>query len=314
MHELQVAGLLLAATLRIAVPYLFAALGGYFSERSGVINIALEGMLLGGAFACVVAAHAAESAGLPGGVAGWIGVGAALAAGGLCGALHALVCVRFGANQIVSGLGVNLLVAGGTKFLLTLVFGSAANSARIAGVPALDVPYLADWSVTRVLLCTPMVLVAIAAVLVAHGASRRTVFGLRLHASGEHPEAALSLGVPVARLRWTGVVLAGILAALGGAWLALEQHQFTAGMSGGRGFIALAALIFGKWTPVGAACGCLIFGAAEALQIQLQGGALGVPAQFLQMLPYVVTMVALAGVIGRSRPPAALGRPLDEVR
>jgi simple sugar transport system permease protein len=163
-------------------------------------------------------------------------------------------------------------------------------------------------------LCTSLVLVALGAVLVAHAVARRTVFGLRLHAAGEHPEAALSLGVPVARVRWAGVVLAGALAALGGAWLALEQHQFTAGMSSGRGFIALAALIFGKWRPVGAALACLLFGVAEALQILLQGGTLGVPAQFLQMLPYLVTMVALARVIGRSRPPAALGRPLDIAR
>lgn len=314
MHDLQLLGLLLAATLRIAVPYVFASVGGFFSEKSGVINIALEGMLLAGAFACVVVAHAAERAGLPGGVAGWLGVTAAMTAGGLCGALHALVCVRFGANQIVSGLGINLLVAGSTKFLLTLLFGSAANSARIAGIPTWGLPYLADWSVTRVLLCTPMVLVALGTVCVAHAVARRTVFGLRLHAAGEHPEAALSLGVPVARVRWTGVVLAGMLAALGGAWLALEQHQFTAGMSSGRGYIALAALVFGKWRPAGAALACLLFGAAEAVQIQLQGGALGVPSQFLQMLPYVVTMVALAGAIGRSRPPAALGRPLDLTR
>ena len=314
MQELSFVGLLLASTARIAVPYVFASVGGFFSERSGVINIALEGMLLAGAFACVVAAHAAESAGLPGGVAGWLGVAAAMAAGAVCGALHALVCVRFGANQIVSGLGVNLLVAGSTKFLLTLVFGSAANSARIAGLPDWEIPFVADWSVTRVLLCTPLVVLAVVVVLVAQGVARRTVFGLRLHAAGEKPEAAMSLGVPVARLRWTGVVLSGMVAALGGAWLALEQHQFTAGMSSGRGFIALAALVFGKWTPGGAALACLLFGAAEALQIHLQGGALGVPAQLLQMLPYLVTMVALAGVIGRSRPPAALGRPLDATR
>ncbi|HZM16036.1 MAG TPA: ABC transporter permease [Candidatus Krumholzibacteria bacterium] len=314
MEALPLAGLLVAATLRIAVPYVFAALGGFYSERSGVINIALEGMLLTGAFACVVAAHAAESAGLGGAVAGWLGVGAACVAGGGLGALHALICVRFGANQIVSGLGLNLLAMGATKFLLTLVFGSSANSERIAGIPSWDLPGLASWSVTRVLFCTPLVLLAVLAVVVSQLLFRRTVFGLRLHATGEHPEAALSLGVPVVRLRWTGVVLSGALAALGGAWLALEQHQFTAGMSSGRGFIALAALIFGKWTPRGAALACLLFAAAEAVQIQLQGGALGIPTQFLQMLPYVVTMVALAGVIGRSRPPAALGRPLEPLR
>ncbi len=225
--------------------------------------------------------------------------------------MHALVTVRFGADQIVSGLGINLLAAGATKFLLTVFFDSAANSSRVEGIPSWNVPALCDWSVTRVLFCTPLVLLTLLAVGVSVLVAKRTTFGLRLRAAGEHPEAAHSLGVRVARLRWYGVMISGALAGLGGAWLALEQHQFTAGMSSGRGFIALAALIFGKWTPHGAAAACLLFGLAEATQIQLQGGALGIPSQFLQTLPYVVTMVALAGVIGRSRPPAALGKPLE---
>ncbi len=311
MEALQFASLLVAATLRISVPYVFAAVGGFYSERAGVINIALEGMLLCGGFACVAVAHAAEMAGIGGASAAWLGVAAAGTAGVGLGALHALVCVRFGANQIVSGLGINLLAAGLTKLLLTLVFGSSSNSARIGGIPILELPGLADWSVTRVLFCTPFVWLTILVVVISHRVARRSVFGLRLHAVGENPEAARSLGVSVVRLRWTGVLLSGGIAALGGAWLALEQHQFTAGMSSGRGFIALAALVFGKWTPRGAAVACLLFGCAEALQIQLQGGALGIPAQFLQMLPYVVTMIALAGVIGRSRAPAALGQPLQ---
>ncbi len=304
-------GLLAAATLRIAVPYVLAALGGYYSERSGVINIALEGMLLNGAFACVLATWGAENAGMSGVQAAWLGVVAAAAAGSATGALHAWVCVRFGADQIVSGLGINLLAAGSTKFLLTVFFGSAANSSRVEGIPTWNVPWLSDWSVTQVLFCTPLVLLTLVAVVASVLVARRTAFGLRLHAAGEHPEAALSLGVRVARLRFYGVMISGALAGLGGAWLALEQHQFTAGMSSGRGFIALAALIFGKWTPHGAAAACLLFGFAEAAQIQLQGGDVGIPSQFLQTLPYVVTMVALAGVIGRARPPAALGKPLD---
>ena len=311
MEALQFTSLLAAATLRISVPYVFAAVGGFYSERAGVINIALEGMLLCGGFACVAVAHAAETAGIGGAAAAWLGVTAAVASGAGLGALHALVCVRFGANQIVSGLGINLLAAGLTKLLLSLLFGSSANSARIEGIPNLELPGLADWSLTRVLFCTPLVWLAILVVVVSHRVARRSVFGLRLHAVGENPEAARSLGVSVLRLRWTGVLLSGGIAALGGAWLALEQHQFTAGMSSGRGFIALAALVFGKWTPGGAAVACLLIGCAEALQIQLQAGSFGIPAQFLQMLPYVVTMIALAGVIGRSRAPAALGQPLQ---
>jgi len=303
--------LLLVSTLRITVPYLFAALGGWFSERSGVVNIALEGILLNGALATVLAATWAEAHGVPGAWAGWIGVVAAVLAGVATGALHALITVRFRADQIVSGLGINLLAVGLTEFLLKVVYGSAANSSRIEGIPVWEIPGLREWGVSRVLLCTPLVLLAWVIVLFVDRLARRSVFGLRLHAVGEHPEAARSLGIAVRRMRWIGVLASGAMAALGGAWLALDQHQFTAGMSSGRGFIALAALIFGKWTPRGAAAACLLFALAEALQIQLQGSRLPIPGQWLQMLPYVVTMVALAGVIGRSRPPAALGTPLE---
>lgn len=305
--------LALASTLRITVPYVLAALGGFFSERSGVVNIGLEGMLLNGAFATVAVAYALEAAGLQGASAAWMGVLAAIAAGGATGAVHALVCVRWRADQITSGLAVNLLAGGLTKFLLTIVYGSASNSARIGGMEAWPLPLLSDWSVTRVLVCTPLAFLTVLLVFGAHWTARRTVFGLRLHAVGEQPLAAAAAGIRVARLRWAGVLLSGALAGLGGAWLALDQHQFTAGMSNGRGFIALAALIFGKWSPRGTAAACLLFGAAEAVQIQLQTrGLLHLPSQLVQVLPYVVTMVALAGVIGRARPPAALGKPLED--
>ena len=303
---------LAVATLRISVPYVLAALGGFASERSGVVNIALEGMMLNGAFACVWVAAGLESQGVPGTAAAWAGVVAALGAGAATGGLHALVCVRWRADQITSGLAINLLAAGLTKFLLTLAFGSASNSTRIAGLPIWNLPGLADWSLTRTLICTPLVPVTVGLVLAANALATRTPWGLRLEAVGEHPDAAAAAGLRVARIRWTAVVVSGALAALGGAWLALDQHQFTAGISGGRGFIALAALIFGKWTPRGAALACLLFGGAEALQIQMQTQGARVPTQLLQALPYLVTMVALAGVIGRARPPAALGRPVGD--
>jgi simple sugar transport system permease protein len=305
--------LFLASTLRISVPYALAALGGFHSERSGVVNIGLEGMLLHGAFACVWVAQALEAAGVPGGTAAWLGVSGAVLAGTATGALHALVCVRWRADQITSGLAVNLLAAGLTKFLLTVAFGSASNSPRIAGLAAWSPPILDAWEPTRVLFGAPLVFATLLLVLGSDLAARRTAFGLRLHAVGEHPEAAAAAGLRVARWRWTGVLLSGALAGLGGAYLALDQHQFTAGMSNGRGFIALAALVFGKWTPRGAAAACLLFGAAEALQIQVQAqGSDALPTQVLQMLPYVVTMVALAGVIGRARPPAGLGRSFGD--
>jgi simple sugar transport system permease protein len=153
----------------------------------------------------------------------------------------------------------------------------------------------------------PLVYVALAVVPVAHFVLMRTPFGLRLRASGEHPEAVDTVGVSVRKMRFAGVLLSGALAGMGGAFLALNTHQFVKNMSAGRGFIALAAMIFGKWSPVGALGACLLFGYAEAVQMGLQGGT--IPTQFVQMIPYVLTMVALVGIIGRVRPPAAIGKP-----
>jgi simple sugar transport system permease protein len=302
---------LVVATLRIAAPYVWAAIGGWYSERGGIVNLALEGMMLNGALATVLAAHRLEQAGFAPATAGWAGVAAAALAGAATGGLHAFATVRARGDAIVSGLAINLLAVGLTELVLTLVFGSAANSARIGGLEPWPIPGLADWSVTRVLFCTPLVTLALVAAVVTHVVAKRTRFGLRLHAAGELPRAVEAAGVSVPWLRTRALLISGALAGLGGAWLALDQHQFTAGMSNGRGFIALAALIFGNWTPRGAAAACLLFGAAEAVQIQLQTRGSAVPTQLVQMLPYVVTLVALVGVVGRARPPAALGRTED---
>jgi simple sugar transport system permease protein len=293
--------LFLAATLRISVPYTLAALGSTFSERGGVINIALEGIMLNGALAYVLGAHWTGSA--------WAGIGAAIAAGVLTGLLHAVVTVAFRADQITSGLGINLLAAGLTKFVLTQVFGSSSNSSRVVGLPDWDLAALAWLPALGPVLATPLVLLTVALVLTGQAALFRSVFGLRLRAIGERPEAAATLGLPVARYRYAGVLVSGALAGLAGAWLASEQHSFTDGMTNGRGYIAIAAMIVGKWSPLGAAAACLLFGAAEALQITLQGS--GFPSELLQTLPYLVTMLALAGFIGRAVPPRALGVPYD---
>ena len=296
--------LFIAATLRISVPYTLAALGSTFSERGGVINIALEGMMLNGALAYVLGAH---WTGNP-----WAGVAAAIVAGVLTGSLHAVVTVRFGADQITSGLGINLLAAGLTKFVLTQVFHSSSNSSRVVGLPDWDLFGLAQLPALGPVLGTPLVLMTLLLVLGGQGLLFRSVFGLRLRSIGERPQAAATLGLAVARYRYAGVLISGALAGLGGAWLASEQHSFTDGMTNGRGYIAIAAMIVGKWSPLGAAAACLLFGAAEALQITLQGSAF--PSELLQMLPYLVTMLALAGFIGRATPPRALGTPYDAER
>lgn len=291
----------LAQTLRISVPYTLGAMGCAYSERGGVINIAIEGIFLHSALAYTLAAHYSGN--------GWLGVLAAVAAGAATAALHALVTVTFRADQITSGLGINILAVGLTRFVLKAVFHSSSNSARVAGLPDWELPGLSSLPGLGAVLSTPLVLITLALVGLTWWVMFRTPFGLRLRSVGEHPEAAATLGLSVARLRYAGVVASGVLAGLGGAWLASEQHSFTDQMSAGRGYIALAAMIVGKWNPLGAALACLLFGAAETLQIRLQGTA--VPNEFLQMLPYLVTMLVLAGAVGRARPPAADGVPYD---
>jgi general nucleoside transport system permease protein len=296
--------LFVAAALRISIPYTLSALGACFSERGGVINIGLEGMMLTGALAYTLGAWWSGSP--------WLGVLAAVMAGIAMAALHALVTVVFRADQITSGLGINLLAAGLTKFALTLVFHSSSNSSRVSGLPTWDLMGLARLPALGSVFGTPLVLVTLALVLGGQWLLFRSVFGLRLRAAGERPEAPATLGLSVSGLRAAGVSISGALAGLAGAWLASEQHSFTDGMTNGRGYIAIAAMIVGKWSPLGAAAACLLFGAAEALQITLQGS--GFPSELLQMLPYLVTMLVLAGFIGRSVPPRAIGVPYDPER
>jgi simple sugar transport system permease protein len=275
----------LLQTFALAIPYVLAALGGVFSERGGVINIALEGMLLVGAFFAVVGA----------GVGGTpLGLAAGLVAGATLAGLHALLCVRLRADQVVVGVGLNLLASALTRFLLVALYDSSSNSPTLAGVGP---SALAD----------PMLWGAVLLAFAAHAGIFRTRFGLRLRAAGAHPAAAASLGVRVDRIRVGGVLLSGVLAGLGGAALALDNRQFTADMSAGRGYIALAAVIVGKWRPLPAALACLVFAFADALQIELQT-SLAAYKQFVQMLPYALTLALVCGFIGRSTPPAALGR------
>ena len=293
----------LVQTLRIAVPYLFAAAGGVLSERSGIIALTLEGWMLTGAFTATLGSYYSRSP--------WVGVLCGVAGGVLAAMLHALACIRFRANQVVVGIAINLLAVGITRFFLRLAFDSSSNSPRVTGF---------DWfgkaaegggktGVVQLLasLANPLVPLGLLALLFVAWLLYRTPLGLRLRAVGEKPEAAASLGIDVNRVRWIAVVLGGALASLGGAYLSLEQHQFTDSMTAGRGFIALAAVIFGKWEPKRVVLACLLFAGAETMQIQLQGLQL-IPSQFVEMIPYVLTIVALAGVVGRSVQPSALGR------
>ncbi len=284
----------LLQTIRISIPYLLAAAGGVMSERVGVIALGLEGLMLSGAFGAALGSYYGGSA--------WAGLLGALVAGLVVTSVLALATLRFKANQVVVGVAINLLVVAATRFFLRLVFDSASNSPRVAG-------FGGEGAANAMLasFANPVVWIGLFALPALGWLLYQTPFGLRARAVGEKPEAAASLGVPVGSLRLKGLLLSGALASLGGAYLALDQHQFTDGMTAGRGFIALAAVIFGRWEPMRVAVACLLFAGAETLQIQLQGAQL-VPSQFVEMIPYVLTIVALAGVVGRSVAPAALGK------
>jgi ABC-type uncharacterized transport system permease subunit len=293
----MIAFIFLAQTLRIAIPYLFAASGGVISERSGLIALGLEGYMLTGAFCGALASYYSGSP--------WIGLLGATAGGVAIALLYAVTVIRFRADQVVVGIAINLLVIGGTRFFLRLAFHSSANSPRVPGFGAEQ----SGMGVAS-LVSNPLIWLGIIAVAVVAWMLYLTPFGLRIRAVGEHPAAATSVGVNVPRIRYISAALSGLLAALGGAYLALDQHQFSAEMTAGRGFIALAAIIFGRWDPARAALACLLFAAAETLQIQLQGSQ-AIPSQFVEMIPYALTIIALAGVVGRATAPAALGKATE---
>jgi len=274
-----------------------------FSERSGVINIALEGKMLAGAFTAAAVTYAADAKLGMGNASPWIGLLAAILAGLFIAAIYAVTCIRFKADQVVSGAAINILMFGMPGFLSGAFFLSSGST------PQLPKEHLIP--------LTPIV-IAFAMVAVSWYVMYRTPFGLRLRSVGEKPEAADAAGVSVNRIRYEGVLIAGVLAGIGGAYLSIGQSSlFTRNMTAGRGFIALAALIFGKWRPVQTKLACLLFGFTEAISIQMQGAVKlpsgeDIPVQFIQMVPYVLTIIVLAGFIGSSRPPKALGIPYQK--
>lgn len=288
---------LLWSTIRLSTPLILAALGGLFSERSGVINIALEGMMLAGAFTAAAVTYATGSP--------LVGLAAGMLAGMLIAGVHALACIQYKADQVVTGTAINILMLGLPAFLSGAFFLSSGSTPQIP---------------KEQLIPNLPIVIAFALVPITWYVLYKTPFGLRLRSVGENPEAADAAGVPVARMRYAGVLLSGLLAGIGGAYLSIGQSSlFTRNMTSGRGFIALAALIFGKWRPVQTLLACLLFGLTEAVSIQMQGvvklpSGDDIPVQFIQMVPYVLTIIVLAGFIGSSRPPRALGIPYEKER
>jgi general nucleoside transport system permease protein len=299
----------LAATLRLATPIALAALGGVVTERSGVTNIALEGCMLMGAFFAIFAADKTGS--LP--VAILVGLVAGVALAGL----HALASITFRADQIISGMALNILALGLTSYLDYELYGTTGTPASLPGVPTVDLGFLNAVPVlggafghqSSILWVTFLLVIVLELFLF------RTIPGLRLRAVGEHPRAAETVGIDVRRTRYWAVLASGALAGLGGVYLSMAvAGSFTDGMTNGKGFIGLAAMIFGRWKPVGALIAALIFGYGDALSVSLQGVSIGdvrIPVQLLSTIPYLLTILAVAGFVGRSRPPAADGVPYE---
>lgn len=299
-----------------ATPIVIAALGGLFSERSGIVNIALEGIMMVGAFTAAAVTVALE----PGSAAGWLGVLAAVAAGTAFSALHAFASIHLRADQVVSGTALNLLAGGLTVYLCQIFFHQQRTDAFTTGLAKVSVPGLEAVPALGAFLFRnvyPTTFVALGLVVLTWFVVYELPFGLRLRACGEHPQAAASVGIDVFRMRWAGVLLSGALSGLAGAAMVLTQDiQYTLGSVHGTGFIALACLIFGKWNPFGALGAGLFFGLSQALSIYAKDIAFlqAVPQDFFHLLPYALTVVALVVFSGKSVGPRAAGEPYDPGR
>ena len=292
-------------TLRASIPLILGALGGILCERSGVINIGIEGMMLTGAFSAFVAKVA--TAALPLELSLAFATLSALLMGGLLALLHAGLCIRYRVDQIISGVVIIILATGLTTYLFDPSVSSRGKLGTLALPLLSDIPFFGDLFFNNGLITYA----ALALVVFLHFMLFRTRWGLRTRAVGEHPKAADTVGISVNAMRYRNVVLGGMVAGLAGAFLVLEAvGQFKEGMTAGRGFISLAAMIFGNWTPFGAMGASVLFGYTQALQNELLlAGFTAVPRHFVSMLPYATTLVVLAGFVGHSRAPAALGKP-----
>ena len=315
--------LLMDSTLRVAAPLVLAALGGLFAERSGVVDIGLEGKMLGAAFAAAAAAAVTGSA--------WLGLAAAMGVSVMLALLHGYACITHAGNQVVSGMALNIVVAGLTVVVGNAWFQRGGQTPQLTGdarfIP-IDLPFAVSLENTPVIGAlyseiisghNILVYIAAAAVPLVGWLLYRTRFGLRLRAVGENPAAVDTAGISVAAMRYRALIIGGVLCGLSGAYLSIAHNAaFIRDMSAGKGYLALAALIFGKWRPVPTLIACLLFAFADAIQVRLQGTALPlvgvIPVQFIQVLPYVLTVLLLAGFVGRAVAPKAIGIPYVKER
>ncbi len=299
---------LLGGAIALAIPLVFGALGGVLGERAGVVNIAIDGQLLLGAFAAAITASLTGSP--------WAGLVAAAVAGALVALILGLFAITYFVDQVIVGVVLNVLVVGLTNFMFRQVLTpNAATLNSPDRFPRVPIPVLGDIPLVGPIFFRQTALVYVLYIIVAlvAWALYRTRWGLRVRAVGEHPKAADTVGIKVNRTRYRTILLAGAIAGLGGAYFSLVSVAgFNREMTGGAGYIALAAVIFGKWDPVRATLAALLFGFASNLQGVLSALGSPVPSQFMLMLPYVITIFAVAGLVGRSRPPAADGVPYKQ--
>lgn len=308
----------LDATLRVSTPLVLAALAGLFSERSGIVDLALEGKMLAAAFAAACVAYLADSA--------WAGLGAGIVAGMLVALLHGVVSISYNGNQLISAVAINMMVAGVTPVLALAWFQQGGRTPTLndeARFTALQWPF-ADAIAHSVVLKTflghnVLVYLALLLIFVVSWVVYKSRFGLRLRAVGENPHAADAAGISVHGVRYLAQAISGALCGVAGAYLVLAQTgAFIQDMTAGKGYLALAALIFGKWRPWAAVSGCLLFAFTDAIQIRLQGVELpligSIPDAFIQAIPYVLTVVLLAGFMGRAVAPKAIGIPFVKSR
>lgn len=298
---------LLSAAIRLSIPILFAALGGMYSELSGVSNIGLEGIMLVGAFAGVVGSYYTGSQ--------WFGALMAIIFGILISLIFSIATVNIKINQIVTGVAINLLAVGLTSFFFRAIFGITTVPITVNNFKALEIPILSSIPILGEIFFKQTVLVYIAFLLVpiSYYILYKTSWGLSIRTVGEHPMAADTVGISVDKVRTICVLISGALGGLGGCFLSLGQfNMFVDNMVSGRGFIAVAAVIFGKWNPKGVLLASLLFGFADALQIRIQMTGVNIPYQFLLMFPYLLTIVAVTGIVGRTSSPRALGNPYEK--
>ena len=306
MIDLVLLGDVLAGTARLGTPIAFAALGGVIAERGGLYNIGLEGQILAGALGAAAGSFATGSA--------MIGLGCGIICGLISGLLLGYMSIRMRINQLVGGIALNLLLAGLTAFLSRQIFGAQAGGARVNGFSQVDLPILSDLPVVGSSLFSqdPLFYLLIGLAIAAWFWLMKFHKGLDLRAVGENPKAADLAGVPIFRMQYLAIAVSGSCAALAGAHLVLSQvYVFAEGMSAGKGFIALAAIILGRWSPIGAICAALFFGFCDAVQFKLQFTSPEIPYQLFLILPYLASLIALVVLGAKASAPASVGLPYD---